>query len=149
MVDYVCGFMFSKSQEHVVLIKKQKPAFLKGLWNGVGGKIEEGEISVEAMVREFREETGVSTVCSDWDLFCDLRLLNTLATIRFFRCFSDKVFDVASMEAEKIGLLTLKEEDIGRLPLKENLHWLIPLALEEEAEYANVQGNQVLKEGQS
>lgn len=31
-----------------------------GLWNGVGGKIEENESPTEGIVRETREETGIS-----------------------------------------------------------------------------------------
>jgi 8-oxo-dGTP diphosphatase len=55
---YVLGFAFDKS-DNVILVRKQKPKWQKGLLNGVGGKIEIGETSSDAMFREFREETGL------------------------------------------------------------------------------------------
>lgn len=143
-MDYVCGFMFSECRGLVALIEKQKPAFLKGLWNGIGGKIEKGERSVDAMVREFYEETGVASTPTDWHLLCELRLLNTQASIKFFTCFSDRVLDVRTMEAEEVSVHELAF--LNDLSLKENLNWLIPLALDSEAEYAFVRGNQVPRE---
>ena len=37
-----------------------------GLLNGIGGKIEDGEAPIEALVREFAEETGVQTSAEEW-----------------------------------------------------------------------------------
>lgn len=37
-----------------------------GLWNGVGGKLENGECFETSMVRECMEESGVRTQKSDW-----------------------------------------------------------------------------------
>lgn len=71
MQRYVLGFAFG-SNGVVVLIKKNRPPFLKGQWNGVGGKIEDGETKLEAMVREFREETGMNTDQLDWIHYGDL-----------------------------------------------------------------------------
>jgi 8-oxo-dGTP diphosphatase len=58
-IIYVAGFLFSEDESKVVLIEKNKPDFLKGLFNPVGGKKENNETSLEAMIREFKEETGV------------------------------------------------------------------------------------------
>jgi 8-oxo-dGTP diphosphatase len=66
MTEYVLGFAFD-SNEEVVLIRKNKPDWQRGLLNGVGGKIEENESSYAAMVREFHEETGVRL--HGWDNF--------------------------------------------------------------------------------
>jgi 8-oxo-dGTP diphosphatase len=71
---YVLGFMFAG--EHVGLVRKSKPDWQKGKWNGVGGKIETvqgfmdecDEHPLDAMVREFREETGLETSREDWSL---------------------------------------------------------------------------------
>ena len=54
------------NEDGIVLIKKTKPAWQAGLFNFVGGKVEEGESFPKCMVREFREETGVVTKTSDW-----------------------------------------------------------------------------------
>lgn len=53
----------------VALVLKAKPDWQKGKYNGVGGSVEPGETPHEAMVREFREETGIETASRDWSLF--------------------------------------------------------------------------------
>lgn len=42
----------------VVLINRAKPPY-RGLWNGLGGKVEPGETPREGMAREFHEECGL------------------------------------------------------------------------------------------
>ena len=58
-IYYVVGFLFNPDMTEVVLIKKNRPDWQKGLLNGVGGKIESGEDPITAMIREFKEETGI------------------------------------------------------------------------------------------
>ena len=57
---YVLGFAFT-TDGRVALIQKKRPAWQAGRLNGIGGKVEGTEHSAAAMVREFREETGVDT----------------------------------------------------------------------------------------
>lgn len=57
-VQYVLGFMFNEAESKVILIFKNRPAWQAGKLNGIGGKIEEGETPIQAMNREFAEETG-------------------------------------------------------------------------------------------
>jgi len=59
---YVLGFCFYRDE--VLLIEKTRPAFMRGLWNGVGGHLHEQETPLKAMIREFKEETGV--LIEDW-----------------------------------------------------------------------------------
>lgn len=65
MKHYVLGFAFD-SDSRVALIKKARPDWQAGRWNGIGGKVEEGETSKEAMAREFAEETGVLIEYPHW-----------------------------------------------------------------------------------
>lgn len=68
--EYVLGFAFGADGNAVLLIKKTKPAWQAGKLNGVGGKVEPSDWSIEgAMAREFEEETGISTDPSQWSLF--------------------------------------------------------------------------------
>lgn len=69
--NYVLGFAFNDYQ--VLLIEKQKPAWQKGLYNGLGGHIEKDETPIAAMVREFKEECGIDTNESDWELYAEMK----------------------------------------------------------------------------
>lgn len=47
-------------KENEVLLAMKKRGFGEGRWNGVGGKVEEGESIEQAMIRETQEEIGVT-----------------------------------------------------------------------------------------
>ena len=66
MKRYTVGFIFDPAIVRVALIHKNRPEWQKGRLNGVGGKIEEGETSIACIVREAREETGLSTKEDQW-----------------------------------------------------------------------------------
>lgn len=59
MKKFVVGFLFDPTLTHVLMIRKQRPDWMKGFLNGIGGHVEAGETFDEAMKREFYEETGV------------------------------------------------------------------------------------------
>ncbi len=59
MKKYCLGFAFNSDHSRVVLIRKRRPLWQAGKLNGVGGHVEPGEPEINAMAREFREETGV------------------------------------------------------------------------------------------
>lgn len=48
-----------KHDENVLLVLKNKPDFLKGKLNLVGGKVEYGETLIQAATRELEEESGL------------------------------------------------------------------------------------------
>lgn len=64
MKHYVLGFYLTP--DGAILIRKTIPAWQEGYWNGLGGSIEPGESAVDAMVREFAEESGIVTTPADW-----------------------------------------------------------------------------------
>lgn len=68
MKNYVLGFCFSRDYSKVVLIKKTRPAWQSGRLNGVGGHIERAETPLDAMIREFAEETNYPHA-TNWTYF--------------------------------------------------------------------------------
>lgn len=60
MNKYVVAFIFTPGLTWVNLIRKNKPQWQKGALNGIGGKIEEGESPMQAVIRELKEESGTS-----------------------------------------------------------------------------------------
>lgn len=127
-MDYCLGFAFSPSKQEVLLLKKARPDWQKGLYNGVGGKVEEGEHIYDAMVREFEEETGhrhedwrnfITMSGSDWCVTCYKAIiaLDTLVEI----CGNTR-------EAEEPCSLFNPQHLDGTIS---NLSWLIPMSLDE------------------
>lgn len=49
------------------MIQKDHPDFMAGKLNGLGGLIQKGETALEAMIREFKEESGL--LITDWTMF--------------------------------------------------------------------------------
>lgn len=122
---YVCGFLFVDDQ--VALIEKIKPDWQKGLLNGIGGKIEHGETSIQAMVREFQEEAALQTSPEDWTHFCTLKNDIVGYNIEFFFARSHTKEGIRPLTQEKVQWC-----DSYGLPdtVIHNLRWLIPLALD-------------------
>lgn len=130
MKSAVCGFLFDEDLEQVVLIQKQRPAWQKGRLNGVGGKVEPGETALEAMVREFEEETGARI--EDWEEFGTLRDEAHGFHVVFFRAVHplDVVESVKSVTDEQVVLVqTSTMFDQHCIP---NLRWVVPAAMDME-----------------
>ena len=58
MKERTLVFLYNPKEKRILLAMKKR-GFGEGKWNGVGGKIEEGETVEEAAVREAHEEIGV------------------------------------------------------------------------------------------
>lgn len=123
-MHYVIGFAFSSSADRVVLIQKDHPEWQAGRWNGVGGKVERDESLTAAMVREFEEETGVTTESGDWQVFLILDGPGYCCSIlRMFN--SERISHAKTRTSEEVATFAL-----DRLPTNvvTPLGWLVPLA---------------------
>lgn len=123
MIEYCLGFAFNPLLDKVVLIKKQRPEWQAGLLNGVGGKVEPGELAMDAMYREFKEETGVAI--PDWQRFGQLVGIDWVIYL-----YTSKIYD---WEIESIDYKHTDEEifikDVDNLSdTIPNLMWLVPMA---------------------
>jgi len=130
MKFYVMGFVFNKAKDRVLLIRKNKPEWQAGHWNGVGGKINvigmENEVDASplaAIRREVEEETGM--VGLNWE-HCIT-----------FTCPGGTVFvfkAVSSTEEIMYEQLETEQLEVWRLDslpkkLMNNLKWIIPVCL--------------------
>ena len=59
MKYYSCGLIFNEDNTQVLLIRKNRPQWQAGMFNGIGGKVEENESALECMIRESHEETTI------------------------------------------------------------------------------------------
>jgi 8-oxo-dGTP diphosphatase len=103
---YVLGFLFNDEKTKICLIQKNRPDWQRGKLNGVGGKIgdmRKSELPDDAMIREFREETGVSTQHHDWKLFTILDANDLSWKCYCFYCFNSEYLNsVKTMTDEQI-----------------------------------------------
>lgn len=139
---YVAGFLFDEAHEHVVLLEKQKPLWMKGKLNGVGGKIEDGETPLQAMEREFEEETSFNSRVTGgyfWHEFCELKAYNGAPDLRcvvhFYRAFApiEALRSCRQMETEPVNVYRLATlpwpQHLSPSTVMNNLPWLITMAL--------------------
>jgi 8-oxo-dGTP diphosphatase len=127
MTKYVLGFLFDPRLEHVVLIEKRRPGWQAGKHNGVGGKIEEGETPDQAMVREFREETGVEI--TTWRQYATLNSHAGDFQLNVFFAISADYDKVVSVTDEEIVVWYISELELWKDNIIPNVRWLIPMAL--------------------
>jgi len=118
---YVAGFLFEGP--NVALIRKQRPAWQKNRYNGIGGHVEAGESPLAAMVREFYEETSYVTVPTQWWPFCVLS--GEDFSVHFFSSYG-RLSELKTTTDEEIVVLPISEITVeNAIP---NLTWLIPMA---------------------
>lgn len=98
MIDYVLGFVFDSTCEHVWLIKKNRPAWQAGFLNGIGGKVEQYESLYQAMRRECMEEAGLET--SHWIYLGDITFPD--AEIAVFYTVVKEDIELESREDEQV-----------------------------------------------
>ncbi len=133
MMKYVLGFAFDHHEDDIAsgdvspcvgLIMKNRPEWQAGKVNGIGGKIEPGEDSIDAMRREFWEETGVAV--DDWHVFATIDGPGYVMYV--FRAFQVPIREMRSMTDEKVAVYSACNLPGHVIP---NLRWLVPLALDQ------------------
>lgn len=139
MKEYVAGLLFTQNvllQPMVALVHKKRPAWQAGRWNGIGGHIEWGETPVEAMRREFEEETSAKV--SWWQHFATLEdprwgEKDTAAWRVYWFCAI--MHDSMADEVKTAGDEEIRWHPLSQLPdTIPNLRWLIPLAQPDQAQ---------------
>ncbi|QIG70578.1 NUDIX hydrolase protein [Rhizobium phage RHph_I1_18] len=130
-MQYVLGFAFCDG--HVALIlKKRGPEALIGNWNGIGGKIEEGELAVQAMVREFYEECSYVTEQRHWNFFGDYRGRGWAIALFRINLRRQQDGNLPTIMCKELGgefVSWFKADLSDCVSPQGNLRWLIPMAL--------------------
>lgn len=129
MIEYVLGFAFNTKKNHVLLIEKAKPDWQCGKFNGIGGKVEEGEQHLPAMIREFKEETGLDV--TDWKRILIMEGKDWACVV--YRSFlDDNLF--WSFKSDIDPFEYVRSAFVKGLPSNclPNLYWLIPMCLDED-----------------
>lgn len=126
MQQYVVGFLFNPEKTRVAMVYKHKPEWQRGLFNGIGGKIEPGETPAAAMLREFHEEAGVYVT---WKSATILKGIDF--EVHVFTATSNAIDDAHTIEREEIVTVDPRALPGNVIP---NLKWLIPMLLDPDVE---------------
>lgn len=141
-MDCVIGFAFTPDPlpyTNVLLIRKIKPAWQAGLLNGVGGKIGDreeikDEAPIQAMVREFEEETGVKSYYDDWDCYAIMHDGTGHHNVYCFESREKRLYEEAeTMEIEELVRIPVSAILLPSTPLIPNLPSKIMLALDRDS----------------
>lgn len=133
---FVLGFAFTPGLEWVALIRKRKVRpgfeFMSGRLNGLGGKIRDGELPLDAMVREFKEESGVEIPAESWD-FCGSFKRRGDYEVFVYRAVVEAARNVRTADPEEGRVILYPPEKVAAsklfptlLPVA-TLSWLLPL----------------------
>jgi 8-oxo-dGTP diphosphatase len=138
MQEYVLGYAFTNDKKNMAVVLKSKPKWQAGRFNAIGGKIENNELPYTAMIREFKEETGV--FIDKWRKFCVLGdNNNAFFKLHCYVTMVESLDNLRTMEEEQIMVFPvdklLSMDDTQIIP---NLKWLIPMALDKDDLYANI-----------
>ncbi len=71
-IDVVAAII-TNSQEQLLITKRAQGFHLAGLWEFPGGKVEDGELQKDALIREIKEETNLDIKVGDlfWEEVAD------------------------------------------------------------------------------
>jgi 8-oxo-dGTP diphosphatase len=127
MKQYVLGFIFDQVGSKVLLIKKERPEWQKGRWNGIGGKVEANELPLNAMRRELYEETGLNV--NALGHFCTF--MGDGYAVHCFKCFCGILDQAESKTDETVMVHEVNSPGYQWMP---NLRWLISMALSHHLE---------------
>jgi len=127
-MNYVVGFMYSRLQDKVILVQKINPEWQRDLYNGVGGKIEKDETPIDAMVREFKEETKIFTTVGEWKLIGIIE--DGLAKVYFYTCEKRYLppIDLLNDNSEPLAKISIRSllDGLYKEDVVLNLNWIIP-----------------------
>jgi len=132
ITQYVLGFIFDSEMKRVVLVVKKRPEWQAGYLNGVGGKVNEGETFVEAMIRETEEETGAKI--SEWENFGTMT--GPTWEVELFKTTLNDLSGIKTKTDEKIQIRNIS--DLKTAKVLKNIPWLIGAAKDENIEHINL-----------
>ena len=96
---------------------KKKNDINKDKWIGIGGKLEEGESPDECILREAREETGLTL--TDWRCRGIVTFLNTQCDGEYMYLFTADGFDGQLKECDEGDLQWVSRDFLYSLPMWE------------------------------
>lgn len=130
MTRYVVGFIFSKDKNQVLLIRKDRPHWQVGKFNGVGGKVEEKETIIEAMKRECFEESGLTL--DNWLCKGTIVGKDYLVSIFITETSLDNLLLAQNYVKKDEPCKVFNLDELDQIQTISQLKWLIPMVLDKD-----------------
>lgn len=129
---YVVSFIFTEAwrdRREVLLVRKRRPDWQKGLLNGIGGRLlSENEPDYDAASRTVREECGLD-LSDQLKLFAECVWTTPPVILYCYYAISGRIYTKSSLKDEKISRYGYPEV-LTRKDLVSGVSWLIPLAID-------------------
>ncbi|MBP1949707.1 NUDIX hydrolase [Virgibacillus litoralis] len=139
MLDYTICFI--KRGDEILLLNRESPAWM-GMWNGVGGKVEDNETALDGILREINEETGINepknimykgNVCWEKDGKDLGGMYVFIAELpESYNYTTPKSTDEGTLDWKKLSWV-LHDENLGVI---ENIKYFLPKMLDEQNTYS-------------
>ena len=100
IVEVSAGLIFREGK--LLITQRHADAHLGGLWEFPGGKRETGESFEQCLIRELREELGVTVIAGELFESLTHRYLEKTVVLKFFLC------RLAKAEPQPLGCAALK-----------------------------------------
>jgi 8-oxo-dGTP diphosphatase len=127
----VLGFLLDNDLEYVVLVKREEPAWQRGLYNAPGGALEPAEEPMHGVERQFHRRTGL--ILNTWRPFARLRKAGEQVVDLFTTTMAAGRIEGSLREVQAVLWVIDEEETVqgAKLPaagLVPDLIWLVRLA---------------------
>lgn len=126
-----------KNHTMILLVKKKRPEWQRGKWNGPGGEVNENESIADAASRELREETGLHVEPNKWDVVgtMDGKAFTVVVVKYHYPAgeFAPVLSPFNEIDAATRGVEFFQWFPVEDLPRGEcvyDLAWLVPFALD-------------------
>lgn len=129
MKQYVLTFLFNEDLSEVLLIKKNRPDWQAGKYNGIGGKIEKtDDYPFCAAIREIEEECGLGIHPWGIEYFAKMQGVDFHEFQMHCYCGCANIHEAKSLTDEPVEII--KVEDLHKLKNScvNNLTFLIYMA---------------------
>jgi len=131
--DYSLVFLFKKEMDQVLLIRKIKPEWQNGLFNGVGGLKELSDKNfLSCAIREMHEETGLVLKDDQLKEICSMHGKDNVWNVNVFAgIYDSKMGEAKTLTAEDVEwvLITPHFHEHFHPQMLPNLLWLIPMCV--------------------
>lgn len=85
----VCAYLLLKKGDQILLNLRKNTGYADGMWSFIAGHVEDGETATEGMIREAKEEIGITIQPEQLKVVHIMhRLSNRFNVDIFFECFS-------------------------------------------------------------